>query len=163
MLSTIEWVWPWWRKQGNLSYDDALPFVEQRLGERGFRLHDQALPEKEQAACEEVLHTCAEGNWAVLLLNSDRLLSTFERIIPVTYSLTFKRSSDIISTGELIHLFRLRQTKDIWSEDPAGERLSELETARLLVWRKINLPVQGSARYASAFDSFLSFRVENIA
>lgn len=157
-----DWIWPWWRLETLTKKSwQSFEYVERKLAERGFDLQTKGeIAKDRQEICEDILNTCAKGQWVVLLVNSDALLRQIERVVPITYALTFQRSVDCITTDELLSLFRQKQPTDVFASDPAGEQIEALEKSRLLVWSQADVPANGASRYASAFNSFLSFRID---
>lgn len=134
----------------------AIAFVKERLYKRGFYA-DKWIDASIQ--CRKVTEDIVKQLFMqdkdkvalIVMCNSLSFMKSLSQTIPITFSLTVKVASCLVTTSGLMDLFLSKTPTDIWESYPAGEVLTTIENSGLLMWLSPDLIIAGSLKQEGRF------------
>lgn len=111
--------------------------------------------EKVEAVLKVIMKDILNGEWVLVASNSQVLLQSISRLVPVTFSLTTRESCIFVTTERLIT--RMRDDSDVRSEDDV---VFQARAAGVLSWLNIDAVPESGPKYHSKLSEILLKRYE---
>lgn len=106
---------------------------------------------------KKIMEMLTEGHWIVLKTKNERRLATIQKVLPIVYSLTERRKSFVVTTDDLIGLFKQPWKRDVDAvvQHESVRMVEAIKSGGLLFWEKINAMIPGAAKFSGYFEAIL--------